>query len=115
MAVVAMLEAHDVPCFVQNAGFGGLYPGPRINSYNSRVILVPVERAFVARELIRDFKSQPSEMPPPAPPPSSGKLRMVVELLLFGWFMLTKGRPAAQSSKTSPSTTRHAPDRTRPE
>ena len=31
MAVVAMLEAHDIPCFVHNAGFGGLYPGPQID------------------------------------------------------------------------------------
>jgi hypothetical protein len=56
-----MLEAHQIPCFVDNAGFGGLYPGPRIHAYNTRSIMVPEERLSAALELIRDFQSQPGE------------------------------------------------------
>jgi hypothetical protein len=44
MAVVAMLEAHEIPCFVHNAGFGGLYPGPQIDLYNTRAITIPEEK-----------------------------------------------------------------------
>jgi Putative prokaryotic signal transducing protein len=61
MTVVAMLEAHDIRCFVHSAGFGSLYPGPQINGYNSRSIWVLEEKVPAALELIRDFQSQPLE------------------------------------------------------
>jgi hypothetical protein len=59
IAVVAMLEAHAIPCFVQNAGFGSLYPGPPIGAFKGRAIMVPEEKAREALELIGDFKAQP--------------------------------------------------------
>ncbi len=59
LAVVAMLEAHDIPCFVQNAGFGSLYPGPQIGAFNARAIMVPEEKATEALELIGNFKARP--------------------------------------------------------
>jgi len=64
IAVVAMLEAHEIPCFVQNAGFGGLYPGPQVNALNARAIMVPEEQTAAALELIRGFQAQPSEPDP---------------------------------------------------
>jgi hypothetical protein len=57
VAVVAMLEAHEIPCFVQNAGFGSLYPGPPIGAFNGRAIMVLEEKAAEARELIDDFQA----------------------------------------------------------
>lgn len=57
LAVVAMLEAHDIPCFVQNAGFSSLYPGPPIGAFNARAIMVPEEKTREAQELIDDFKA----------------------------------------------------------
>ena len=57
LAVVAMLEAHEIPCFVQNAGFGSLYPGPSIGAFNARAIMVAEEKAAAALELIGDFKA----------------------------------------------------------
>ena len=57
LAIVAMFDAYEVPHFVENAGFGSLYPGPLINSYNVRVILVPEEHVRAARELLKDFQS----------------------------------------------------------
>lgn len=56
LAVVAMLEGHGIPCFVENAGFGSLYPGPPIGAFNARAIMVPVEHVKEALELIGDFK-----------------------------------------------------------
>jgi hypothetical protein len=57
IAVVAMLEAHEIPCFVQNAGFGSLYPGPPIGAFKGRAIMVAEENVKDALELISDFKA----------------------------------------------------------
>lgn len=85
-AVVALLEAHGVPCFVQGEGFGGLYPGIQIEHYNSRRIMVPEEAVAAARELLADFRGAPTET-------SSSKLgwadtlRYAAEALLGGWII----------------------------
>ena len=60
LAIVAMLEAHEIPCFVRGGGFGGLYPGVQINAFNTRDIMVPEEHAAAALDLVRDFEVQPS-------------------------------------------------------
>jgi hypothetical protein len=86
VAVVAMLEAHEIPCFVHSAGFGSLYPGPQIDGYNRRAVMVPEENVAAALELVRDFQSQPDELHS-GPPRPSGKLRSFIEFLLFGWFV----------------------------
>src|SRR5918993_4105606 len=84
VAIVAMLEAHEVPCFVHNAGFGGLYPGPQINAYNTRAIMVPEEMVLTALELLKDFHAYPSEELPAKP---AFTLRAALEFLFFGWFV----------------------------
>ena len=58
MAVVAMLEARQIPCHVQNSGYGSPFPGLETISFFQRVIMVPEERASAALELIRDFQNQ---------------------------------------------------------
>lgn len=64
VTVVAMLEAHDIQCFVHSAGFGSLYPGPSIHGYNTRAIMVDERNVAAARELIRDFESQRGDWEP---------------------------------------------------
>jgi hypothetical protein len=85
--IVAMFDAHEIPCFVRGAGFGGLFPGVQINAYNTRDIMVPEEKAADALELLRDFQSRPSAPEDDVTPKRSGRLRNLFELLLFGWFM----------------------------
>ena len=68
MTVVAMLEAHDIPCFVQNEALGSLFPGPQIHPYSTRAIMVPEERVRDALELLRDFQSGSPEPSPSHPP-----------------------------------------------
>ena len=87
LAIVAMLEAHDIPCFVRGGGFGGLYPGVQINAFNTRDVMVAEEYAATALELVRDFQSQPSEPTEDSQPKPKGRLRNLFELLLFGWFV----------------------------
>ena len=101
LAIVAMLEAHEIPCFVRGGGMGGLFPGVQINAYNTRTIMVPEENAAAALDLVREFQSQ-------APPQSEdvklkpkGRLRNLFEFLLFGWFV---PGPRAERPKQSDDT-----------
>ena len=65
LSVAAMLEARDVPFYVQGAGAGSLFPGALpIESLNGRAIMVPEERAAEARALIEDFQNTPTEGEP---------------------------------------------------
>jgi hypothetical protein len=93
VTVVAMLEAHDIPCFVHGSAMGSLYPGPQIDWFNRRSIMVPEEKVRAARELIEAFESQPvePEEPDPPPPPRSAA-RVLLEVLLFGWFIPSRPR-----------------------
>jgi hypothetical protein len=87
LAIVAMLDAYEIPSFVRGGGFGGLFPGVQINAFNTRDIMVPEEKAADALELLRDFQSQPSAPEGDLKPKRSGRLRNLLELLVFGWFM----------------------------
>lgn len=95
VTVVAMLEAHDIPCFVHNGALGALYPGPQIDWFNRRAIMVPEEKVRAAMELIREFESQPPEPDdePDEPPPPRSALRVLLEVLVFGWFIPSSRRP----------------------
>jgi hypothetical protein len=103
IAVVAMLEAHQILCYVRGGGFGGLYPGVQINSYNTRDIMIPEEKATLALELLRDFQSQPVTEPPEERLRKSGKLRNLLELLLFGWFVPGSGGTGTKPPDSTPN------------
>ena len=61
LSVAAMLEARNVPFYVQGAGAGSLFPGAvPIESLNGRAIMVPQERVAEARALIEDFQNTPA-------------------------------------------------------
>ena len=86
----SLLEAHGIPYFVHNGGFGGLYPGMQIDLYNVRTIMVPEAAAEDARDLLTHFLNGDDEAAPadPAEKPRSSawdRIRLVVELLVCGW------------------------------
>lgn len=87
----SLLEASGIPFFVHNAGFGGLYPGPQIDLYNVRTIMVPPIAVNAAREVLAEYLNQSPEVdqPPAAARPRSfwENARMVCEALFFGWFV----------------------------
>jgi hypothetical protein len=87
VSVVAMLEARKVPCFVRSGGIGSLLPGVQVESLNARAIMVPEERASEALALIADLRGPSDGRENRPPPPRTSKLRALVELLLFGWFV----------------------------
>ncbi len=83
--MVSLLEAHAIPHFVHNRGFGGLYPGMQIELYNVRRLMVPAHRADEAIDLLSVFSS-PSAAPDVDEKLTWGdKLRVIVETLLFAW------------------------------
>ena len=61
LAVAAMLEARNVPHFVQGAGLGALFPGALPIETNGRAIMVPQENAAEALALIEDFRNAPPD------------------------------------------------------
>jgi hypothetical protein len=104
VAIVAMLNAHEIPTYVRGGGFGGLFPGVQINAYNTRDIMIPEETATAALELLRDFQSQPSGPEVHVTPKRLGWLRNLLELLLFGWFMPgTRSRAPDGNSSGTPN------------
>ena len=59
--MVSLLEAHGIPYFVQNRGFGGLYPGIGLSLLNDRPIMVPEDYASQARQLLAVFDDAPPQ------------------------------------------------------
>lgn len=84
--MLSLLEADGIPAFVQNGRFGGLLPGPQIDLYNARRIMVPEACADRARAALAVLATPADE--PLAPTQSSlrDKLRVMLEFLLFQWF-----------------------------
>lgn len=85
----SLLEANDIPYFVHNAGFGGLYPGVQIELYNRMSIMVPTP---VAEEAIAVLSvlSRPDVTPQQTEYTLASKIRMVFETLFFSWFIPDK-------------------------
>ena len=77
---LCVLEAAGIPAFV-SAGFGRVYPGPQIPSYNAHRVLVP----SVCRE---DALAALQVLQPPLPARTRwhDRVKIVIEYLLFGWF-----------------------------
>lgn len=85
----SVFDAAGILYFVKGDLFGSLTVGPRIDHYNRKVIYVHAGHADDARALVVEFRSKtaaPPDAPAPAPTPWN-VLRMVLEVLFFGWFM----------------------------
>ena len=88
---VSALEAHGIPYFVHNNGFGGLYPGMQVSLYNVRTVMVPASAWAQARDVLDQFLvNDPSGTGEDAPLPDRKptlftRLRLLLELLAGGW------------------------------
>jgi hypothetical protein len=88
LAMVSLLRANEIPCFVRGGHFASMLPGLQIASYNSPTIMVPGDSTAMASELLSVFTipSEPAVLPQPRTSFLS-KLRMIVEVMLFGRFV----------------------------
>lgn len=82
----SVLDSAGIDYFVKNDTFGALTPGPQIAMCNRRIFLVPEDQLDEAREVVREFLRR-TEIPQPRRYPLREKIRMVFEVLLFGWFL----------------------------
>lgn len=82
----ALLEGHEIPVFVHSRGIGSILPGLQINAYNTQSIMVPEECAADALELLARLKPGEGEVTA-EPMRLMDKVRVVLEGLLFGWFV----------------------------
>ena len=106
--MLCTLESHGIPAFVQGNGFGALHPGPQIASYNLRRIMVPDTYAAQGKEALSVF-AQPLESSVSDSPNFLNKLRVVFELVIFGWFVPGNRRRAGAASNPSSKRTREKP------
>lgn len=83
--MVSLLEAHGIQHYVHNQGFGGLYPGLQIELYNARRVMVPVDQAEEAFDLLSVFSPEPMAFEKEGKMTIADKMRILFETLVFGW------------------------------
>jgi len=94
----SILSSEDIPYFVHNRHFGGLYPGVQIGLYNVMTVMVPEADLLRAREALAMLSTTEQESPRASRSSPRQIFRMVFETLVFGWFIPAKGR--RKDSKT---------------
>ena len=93
-AIVELLEAHEIPCFVCDTRLGRGPSGVRGGVRKPQVVMVPVCRAAEAVALIEGFKSSGAACNDVARKQPPNRLRALVRLIWFGWC-----RPVARNFK----------------
>jgi len=83
--MVSLLIAHDIPHYVQNRGFGGLYPGMQIPIYNVQRLMVPIAHAEEAANLLAVFREEEPINLTQEKLRLSDRCRVVAELIFGGW------------------------------
>ena len=84
--IKSIFDGEGIPYFVHNDHFGSLKIGPRISLFNEKTIMVDEKYFDHAKEIIEDFiqnvkSSRSTEYS------IFDKIRMVIEVFLFGWIM----------------------------
>jgi hypothetical protein len=94
----SILDSEDINYFVRNDNFGSLEVGPRIGLFNAKMIEVQDDQLEQAKELLSDYFEKTKKEPEESVKEYSwfDKIRMVVEVLVFGWLM-----PGRRKSKKS--------------
>lgn len=87
--IKSILDAEEINYFVRNDKFGSMEIGPQIGSFNTKMIMVQDDQYERARELLADYLDKTENKVEKSEVRYSlfDKIRMVFELLLFGWFI----------------------------
>lgn len=81
----SVLQWAGIRHFVHNNYFGTMQVGPEIDLLNRKTIMVPAVQAEQARELVLDFLDVTTSNQLPLL--ARDRVRMVVEFLVFRWFI----------------------------
>ena len=88
LAVIrSILEGEKIHFFVHNEHFGTMRTGPPIELFNAKTIMVSEEDFERACEIISDFQSNVKPEVSKSEYSFKDKIRMVIETLLFSWFI----------------------------
>lgn len=87
--IQSILDSEGINYYIHNDLFGSLYVGPQIDLYNKKMIMVPNDQYKRARELLDTFfeSTEDKDDLRGTKYSISDKIRMTVEILLFGWMM----------------------------
>jgi len=96
--IKSILDSEGITYFVHNDYFGSLIIGPNIDLYNRKMILVQKDQYDRAKELLIDYLEETEEKDIPVNKSYSlfDKIRMFVEIVLFGWIMPGKRKNRKQ-------------------
>ena len=85
----SILDSEGINYFVRNDNFGSLEVGPRIGLFNAKMIEVQDDQYERASELLADYLERTKKEPGEQAKEYSflDKIRMVIEVLVFGWLM----------------------------
>jgi hypothetical protein len=85
----SILDSEGINFFVRNDNFGSLEIGPRIGLFNAKMIVVQDDQYARANELLSDYFEKTKKQPEESSKEYSSfdKIRMVIEVLVFGWLM----------------------------
>jgi hypothetical protein len=87
--IKSIFDGEKIQYFVHNDHFGSLKVGPKIDLFNAKTIMIPEGHYDKAQEIIQDFISNQKPKPENHNTFFSfrDKIRMIVETLLFSWFL----------------------------
>jgi len=85
----SILDSEDIRYFVRNDNFGSLEVGPRIGLFNAKMIEVQDDQYERAKKLLTDYldKTEKGIEEPESKYSLFDKIRMLFEVLIFGWIM----------------------------
>jgi hypothetical protein len=83
--MVSMLIAYEIPYFVHNRGFGGLYPGMQVPLYNIQRVMVPLAYREDAMNLFLEFRDSYDDSFTNEKLRIGDRIRGLVELIFCGW------------------------------
>jgi len=88
LAVIrSLLEAEKIHYFVHNDHFGTMRTGPPIDLFNAKSIMVSERHYERASEIISDYLNKVKSKAFKSEYSLKDKIRMVIETLLFSWFI----------------------------
>ena len=91
--IKSILNGEGIYYHVLNDHFGSLHIGPQIDLYNARIFMVPENQYAKATDLIAGFINTTREEttePFKSQYSTTDKIRIVIEAILFGWFVPRK-------------------------
>ena len=92
--IKSIFDGENIQYFVHNDHFGSLEVGPKIDLFNAKTIMVSDHQYELASDILRDIvlNSKLADEENKTDYTLIDKIRMIIETLLFTWFMPGKFR-----------------------